>query len=383
MKRTSYLLLLLCIITFVTIYSCSKEDTDSECNCEVESTSAKLKIGNNDFDIKLYQSEENPNQFISINTENINSVYNYLNNSTDDISSLVIFSENIVDNQIDLNNINGFIVYKQINRKFNKKYEVNIFKKNKEGGFIKLNESPLYTYNLSTNNFGDVNKLYFNSTSTTIHIFNPKKVHKGQNIISTFQKQLEKEYSTRGISNKGPRPCGSPCNINTADASYCEIDMTSQGEVLGYRCFNYGTHPGCLKEEADEVYDSYVLSPTAYSFRDDYLDVQPGGDIYTSIYYSISTDFIYSNLTYSFAEQTATLLESIVPKIQYITENPYSSTVLFSSSEAAPIKAYLTSFKSKVGTTETKDKIDFLINKINSFENKSCNYITSNLATEL
>lgn len=322
MKRTSYLLLLLSINSFATIYSCSKEDTDSECNCQAESTTTKLKIGNNNFDIKLYQSEENPNQFISINTENINSVYNYLTNITDEISSLVIFSEKIVDNQIDLNTINGFIVYKQINRKFNRKYEVNIFKKNKEGGFIKLNESPLYTYNLSTNNFGDVNKLYFNSTVTTIHIFNPKKVHKGQNIISTFQKQLEKEYAKIGISNKSPHACGSPCNINTADASYCEINITPQGEIYDYQCFNIADDGKCLKNEADELYDSYILSPTAYSFRDDYLNVQPGGDIYTSIYHSISKDFIYSNLTYSFAMETANLLESIVPKIQYITENP-------------------------------------------------------------
>lgn len=123
------------------------------------------------------------------------------------------------------------------------------------------------------------------------------------------------------------------------------------------------------------------MSLSAYSFRDNYLDVHPGGNIYIGIYYGISNDFNYSQLDYSFAVTTVNLLGQFLPKTEDLTQNPHSSTVLLNISEAETIKTYLNNVKPYLLTQEAKNEVDFLIQKVTEWTGKTNYYITNNLAT--
>lgn len=85
-------------------------------------------------------------------------------------------------------------------------------------------------------------------------------------------------------------------------------------------------------------------------------------------------------LNYSFVSTTLNLVGDFLPKIEDITNNPHSSTLL-NQDEAEQIIGYLNDIKPYLLTIESKNEVDFLINKIVEWTGKTNDYITNNLAT--
>lgn len=122
-----------------------------------------------------------------------------------------------------------------------------------------------------------MNILYFNNTKTIISIINFEHVKRPKLIKSDFQKELKNEMLAKGLLRRGGEGCSIPCSSGDG---YCYAQESQQrGErwICGE----------CLKDALEEYRDGddkpvkhVEISPYAYSFRDDYLDVHPGGNIY-------------------------------------------------------------------------------------------------------
>ncbi|UUV21751.1 hypothetical protein [Paenimyroides aestuarii] len=370
-----------CIVCSFFLTACSKNDEILDCNCDPKSTTEKLKIGNQQFKASLYDYAESPYKFWSIKNEQIDDFYYSLTTDKTKITSIFIFSNNVSENMLKIENIIGYVTLEKNTDKNNiLKYSINVFKRESEQGFVKINKDVLDTYYLSFNDISNVNNLYFETSKNIVYIKNPKRQFKGKLIKSSFQNEINKRLEQKGLFGKSSTEvCASPC---PSHEGFCYEGMDPQYEYLA-ECSDM-----CLKDKVDEEHDgkdstrpvsSVVLSPASYSFRDDYLYQHPGGDLYVGIYYQISEDFNYTNLDYTFAVRTVDLLSSIMPKIVDLTQNPFSSNVLYTSTEAEEVIEYLYDMKYYVNSNETKDNLDLLIDKIIEFEGATNNYITNHL----
>ncbi|WKW47237.1 hypothetical protein P3875_04015 [Myroides sp. JBRI-B21084] len=370
-----------CIVNLFLLAGCSKNEEELDCNCAPQSTEVKLKIGNQQFKSSLYDYAESPYKFWSIKNERIEEFYYSLTNNKTEITSIFLFSNNVNENTLKKEDIEGYVTLeKNRDNKNILKYSINIYKKESEKGFVKINKNDLNSYYLSFNDISDVNNVYFETSKNIIYIKNPNRQFKGKLIKSSFQEEINDRLKKRGFLGRiSSDVCVSPCPSHKGN---CYEGMDPQNEYLA-ECSDK-----CLKEEIDDEHDgkdparpvsSVVLSPASYSFRDDYLYQHPGGDLYVEIYYQISKDFNYTNLDYAFAVRTVDLLLSIMPKIVDLTQNPFSSNVLYTSADAEEVIEYLDDVKNYVNSNDTKDNLNLLIQKIIEFEGATNDYITNHL----
>lgn len=117
-----------------------------------------------------------------------------------------------------------------------------------------------------------------------------------------------------------------------------------------------------------------------HKFKDDYLSIHSGGDDIINTYYDLSRTLKIEDLTLEFCIETFDLIAyDIVPMTNKLLDNPNSNDILIDNSSKIKILNYLFEIKEIYSDTESKNKIQNLIDKINYFSNKSNNFITSNL----
>ena len=178
--------------------------------------------------------------------------------------------------------------------------------------------------------------------------------------------------------------CYSPCYPGS-DA-WCTATESQSG---GERWFCLADPKPCLNDatesiaEQNESLTQYRISNTReflHTFRDNYLSNENNGNRYVEIYYDFSKKIDYSKINTTFIKETFTLINNMKPKLELLLNNKNSNSIIvIDDNTAYLLVTYLTKYSNMFSDQDSLDNIDFLINKINQFKNKSNGYITNNL----
>lgn len=381
-------LLYIATFVFVLLYSCNEKE--EVCNsCENSFSHAKINFYSNEFDFKkktnfdkeytiMFTGIKNKNQMDDF-YQDIKQKFNLNIVSAEVVSTTVFTDVEFTDkiSNLNINTIKGFVSY--FKTKEDNLY-VRIFKI-ENGKIIEHKLSNSFTNTISLNNEYDISILLFkNKIKTFITFCDGNDLPIKKNINSNLDKNLEKEFLNAGLVRK-PKFCDT-CDAKDTNGD-CIIEGDGQGGVI-----NSCDEAPCSSEEVERKlknseilsYDYIQLNLELHKFKDDYLSIHSGGDDIINTYYDLSRTLKIEDLTLEFCIETFDLIAyDIVPMTNKLLDNPNSNDILIDNSSKIKILNYLFEIKEIYSDTESKNKIQNLIDKINYFSNKSNNFITSNL----
>lgn len=382
---------LISICLLLILVSCQNEGTQQSNECAECKTAKfsiqKLKIGENIFNVRNYDvGTINDPDFLSINTSE-NRIAEAIKTLKSDFSlqnkvkGLILFSNyNGELKSIEKNIIDAFVIYEEKNNSFNTR----IFKKI-NNYYVENKDSNLKTNFISTNDFKNISfSINNNVYRKTIAIINFKGLK-----IKNFQKsELQNKISDNiDVAGKSGSFCNKPC-IEGADAFCTASESQSGGEnwwcLADVRiCINDNISDNPQEPESSIEEQKYKNDNTRtflHEFRDNYLMVENNGEKYVNLYYSLSENIKYSLVTTTFVKDTFSIINSMRPKLENLLSNKNSNSIILIDNTTAEILIdYLSKYSFMFEDQESLNNIDFLIQKINEFKNKTNYYITQNL----
>lgn len=398
-------------LAFVTIastvfVSCQKtEETSSSCkSCDSNTNFEKKTISliNKNIELKVYGNAIDKSTF-SYADYNIELIKNeFLSNFNIEINedlknyriaSATLFSKNIITNNLKIEsaNINAILFYL---------IKGNIYKTillEKRNGVFLTNPDLLVTSEVISSN--DINNIAQNvlleKCVSTISFIGFSKLLKTDNRISTLQTKInsitELKNKTRTVNGPGHGntavSCNAPCIPGTE--SFCTAQESQSGGEHWF-CFPSVTG-GCsadamvvkIKEGGINIsnYNFDLFYNSLYSFRDQYLSDKVKGKVIIVDYYELSKSFPIQELDLPFCTSSFDFVTSkIIPITNDLVNNPNSNNILIKAVNKAQIIDYLILVKNKYQDSESKKKVDNIINYINLFEDKTNDYITNYLS---
>lgn len=348
-----------------------------------------MKIGNNSYQARNYETNSS-NKFISINTgaKNIRELTDYLSTVAikKSIAGIIIFSDEVDNNAaFTLNNISAFAIYEDNG----KTYNTRIFKK-AGSNFEESKLSNLETNFISSNDFLNIslslhNKIY-RKTIAVIDFKNLETKGKKQLALQSTLKSYQSLFA-----KNGGHLCTFPCQPDMENA-WCLARESQLGGEDWYCmedpcvCAN-----DCLEEQEEtlqptnpsvstERYRNENTRAFLHDFRDNYLGIENEGQKYIDMYYELSASIKLSEVDITFIEDTFGIINDLRPKLENLLNNRNStSTILIDSETSSTLTNYLTTYSYIFGGVNSQNQINFLINKINEFEDQNNLYITENL----
>lgn len=369
-------------LTCVVVLSCSKDKNQCN-NCVSESkTATQIEIINDVYQTNFYPGDIN---FYSVASTDQNKVLQKLGVELEVIENIAIFLlSNRGENTkgVSTDNVVGLVVYQKVENRMN----VKIFRK-ENNLFIENNLSDISSSIISTNDVLMIANIFFNGyPKEIISIISFKDVINRQKVsdLQIMLTQLDKEKQRKVDGPIYDRTCFLPCV-----ASYDDAMCTAQEHQSGLErwfCFpiSCGTTSAANQiNNADSIfsYNFENIFQVLYSFRDDYLAFYEDEFSYINTYYSLSNELdAYEKFDLLFSVETFDFISIILPKLNSLLSNPNSQTsVIFDSYTKQVTLDFLNKVKGKLVTQESKDTVDFLIAKLEEFENQSNEFITNNL----
>lgn len=382
----------ICMLILSILTGCNNTDNQlAECqDCDIANHSQqKLKVGEHTYNVRKYHkgSIDNPN-FLTLNSskKNISDIISFIGDDrfvNKDIRGLIVlFNTPGEIHTLEKEMIDAYIVYEQNNDAFN----VRIFKK--QGNSFQENELTNLSSNfISTNDFHNIS-LAINNNKVYKNIF-AAIIFKGLKNKKHSLSELQNKISGISPLGKSSSYCYHPCpypgphawctakeSQNSGEGWWCAPDpticFTDENEKIGEG-----------EEEVSESISAYRAGNTRtflHTVRDDYFAIENNGQKYIDIYYHLSRNIDYSNLNITFVNETFILINTLKPKLESLYDDRTASGIIVIDDETADLmKDYLNKYSYLFTDDLSQNYIQLLTEKINQFNNKSNNYITSNL----
>lgn len=381
----------LCLISIISIYSCQNEEVNNKCEtCETEDyVLSKVELNQQVFEFKKYINS-NSSQFL-FSTVNVKTdLHNFFTSKKlealkidlNEVVGMNIYSNNqnikgTENYQIEDKNILGITFYLKKNNEIILKLYKNV--KNK---FVEQEISNTKIGSITSTQIIEISNLFFRTNIKSNFLF----VDKNYNEISgldniVFGNKIKSLYKKNSIDYNskvgGSGGCSSPCT-----GSGIECKLLNNGD------WGCEKDRDCPEEDQEETLDDAArinynlvqIKDDLYDFRDNYLNLNNGGQKIIDDYYYLGKTLNVNYHTLGKAVVTFDLLKhDIVPMINDLRNNPRSNSILINDVLKNKIINYLINIKPYFDDIDSINKIDNLINKTNFFANKTNLYITDNL----
>lgn len=333
-------------------------------------------------DVFMYQSVGNFDEFSSVLKILDSDAATMLN--IDDLLGLIVYTNDKEVNKnhdynIDKNDIEGILLYYKDHN--TKNMIVKLFR-NKNGFFTPHDISNSKTNNITSNDISDIASLMSdNKSKTSIAFINFLDLPSSNYVINDLQRNINKHKAIKSKLNKEIKSENSGCRVSPC---YTNSNGNCTASGNSWTCSKpCGKNQLQVYTESNSNYNynHTLIDADLYSFRNNYLAVNSGGQSITNMYYKLSSTLEYQNLTLEYCIKTMDIItEVVLPLAKELETNPNSTThILINNTNRNKLINHLILTKNIYTNSDSKNDIDTLITKINLITNKSNFYITKNL----